>query len=141
MRNFKFWKKFANIFKIEKMKWLLLLSFVSAEVPIYSPKELEMFNFAQYVVDGVIARHPELEGYDQILNMGNMRLLSHGDELGQLGKPLFVLFRTNQGNLCRTAAFMRFDRHDEDSVLGFRHSKLIPIDPSRDPQPVRRYPV
>ena len=28
------------------------------------------------------ARHPELEGYDQILNLGNMRLLSHGDELG-----------------------------------------------------------
>jgi len=101
------------------MKWLLflllLVSFVFAEVPIYSPKEVEMFNFAQYVVDGVIARHPELEGYDQILNMGNMRLLSHGDELGQLGKPLFVLFRTNQGNLCRTAAFMRFDRHDKDS--------------------------
>ena len=40
MGNFKFWKKFANIFKIEKMKWLLLLSFVSAEVPIYSPKEV-----------------------------------------------------------------------------------------------------
>ena len=33
---------------------------------------------------------------------------------------------------------MRFDRHDEDSVLGFRHSKLIPIDPSGDPRPVQR---
>ena len=35
---------------------------------------------------------------------------------------------------------MRFDRHDEDSVLGFRHSKLftrnipIIIDPSGDPR-------
>ena len=42
MGNFKFWKKFANIFKIEKMKWLLLLSFVSGEVPIYSPKEVRV---------------------------------------------------------------------------------------------------
>ena len=26
-----------------KMKWLLLLSFVSAEVPIYSPKEVRIY--------------------------------------------------------------------------------------------------
>ena len=39
------------------------------------------------------ARHPELEGYDQILNMGNMRLLSHGDELGM------AHFRLTSGQL------------------------------------------